>query len=297
MKQIFKSKQSSIARMFKTTALVAVLASTLMAAAGAEAAVLITDVLRRTIAGAGNQGSVQERSEALSGAFDKRVDSQDFLDAGLFSATATQSSTVDAQEFAGFGTATFSAPTLNSNSALSAYRILFTLTDTYVFSGFATFTADQNPEDLTEKLVESDGALQKVFENGPDQDIFDSRVNDTSSVLITLLPGEYELNIATSARGFNLSRDTPNSAQGSFDFRFSLTEVVDVPPNNVPEPGSLALAMAGLAAIAVARKKKAAGESNLEARDQGSKNARAVAGSYRQIPGIRDIDSRSVFVD
>jgi hypothetical protein len=295
MKQIFKPKQGRVASMFKTTALAAVLASTLMAAS-AEAAVLISDVLRRTSVFAGNQEAIEEESRALSGAFDKTLTSQQFLDEGFFSAIAVQNSTVDAQVFAGTGSAAFTAPGLSGTSALSDYDILFTLTSTYVFSGFATLTADQNPADSSKSLASSDASLQKRFENGLRQDIFDSAVNDTSSLLFTLLPGVYKFDITARARGSS-EFDIAESGQAGFAFRFTLTEVVDVPPNNVPEPGLLALAMAGLAAIAAARKKKAAGEGDLEARDQGGKDARPVADSHRQFPRMGNIDSRDVFVD
>jgi PEP-CTERM motif len=295
MKQIFKSKQGSISGIFKATALAALLVSTLVATT-AEAAVLITFVRRIVSAEVGLDPEFERiESRDLSGAFNKTLSNEQFLDGqGLFSSTATQNSDVGAQIFSGTGNSALVSPVGSIFDADSIFTIRFTLTDSYVLSGFARLEDEQTSTVPGERVAESRAELVGVVENGPDQRIFDSRTDDTSSLFGTLTAGDYELDVGTR---INASFDAASTGRGSFDFLFALTEVIDTPPNSVPEPGSLALAMAGLAAIAAARKKKTAGEGDLETRSQGRKDARPVADSSRQTPRMSDIDSRDVFVD
>ncbi len=293
MKQISKSKHRCTAGFFKTTALGALLASTLVATT-AEAAVLISRLQREIGASATGNGIVQDVSATLNGPFDSTVSSV----FGSFSASATQNSSAsnDSQVFRGSGSSSLVGTTNPNAVAFSTFLVAFELTGSYTLSGFATLraqesnNADINFANASFSLV-SQSLAQEVFSG------FGTEIN-FSFEDTTIPAGKYLLDFNAPLFGiFSGSPGSVDSSSSSFDFLFALTEVIDTPPNSVPEPGSLALAMAGLAAIAAARKKKATNEGDLETRHQGRKDARAVADSFRQNPRMSDIDSRDVFVD
>jgi hypothetical protein len=246
MKQIFKSKQGNLASMFKTTALAAVLASTLMAAS-AEAAVLITGVTRSTLADNGVLAALEDTSTALSGVYNQTLARNFFFDEGSVTASASQNTNIADQVFSGTGSTEITQqPAAQQTRAVSQFTMLFTLTESYILSGLVTFKSVESPGFANDTEFQ----LTKI---GSSTSIRLDEFSLSPTLSGTLDAGDYFLDIVS--RSGNVGNI--GSASSSFDFSVVLTELGDTPPpNNVPEPGSLALMGAGVLAAAASRRKR-----------------------------------------
>jgi hypothetical protein len=249
MKQISKSKHLGSAALFKTTALVATLA-TAMFASSAQAVVVITEVSRSTFANNNVLPLLEDTSTALSGIYNQTLTRNFFFDEGPANASASQSTNIAPQIFAGRGSTSIENPPGGKTEADSRFQMFFTLTETYVLSGLVSFQNIQSAgfgTTIRFQLSDLD------FSN--DVDIILDESNPSSILSATLIAGDYFLDVFSSSRNFSSSLG--GLASSSFDFSVALTEVDDTPPpNNVPEPGSLALMGAGVLAAAASRRKR-----------------------------------------
>jgi hypothetical protein len=250
MKQISKSKHRCSAGFFKTTALVATLA-TAMFASSAQAAVVITEVSRSTFANNNVLPLLEDTSTALSGVYNQTLTRNFFFDEGPANASASQNTSIAAQIFEGSGISSIENPPGEGTKADVKFRMLFTLTESYVLSGILTLVRERAPQF---------GGITDFSLSGGDLDDFDLSFgcNEVATFTRTLVAGDYRLNLRALSDSTDFGgSETAGSAFSSFNFSVVLTELDDTPPpNNVPEPGSLALMGAGVLAAAASRRKR-----------------------------------------
>ena len=226
-------------RGLESIAAAALLATTLIGATVAHAGPVVSSASRLisadTTASALDSASVS----TTSGAFSQVVRSEVLRGGPL--AEATQDSVIDALSFSGNGSSLISLSNGAGGRAQSVYSLFFTLSSSFELDGSVLLQAAGNAFSHASFVLEHLGAGGGIVESG-----IDSLLTFSG----TLGPGDYSLvALATSS---NIDPNEFGSA--SFNLRLDFTESAD-PPTGVPEPHSLALALAGLLACGVVRRR------------------------------------------
>jgi PEP-CTERM motif len=253
MKQIFKSKPSYTADLFKTTTLAATLA-TAMFASSVQADVIVTSARRIMFADNSQLAQLNDTSTDLSGIYNKTLSRVSQSGPDVDVAIATQNSNIGAQFFTGTSTADVGYTFGGETFAQTLFEVFFTLTESYNVIASARVAGDS-----------SDGFNHNTFFNFTDiggtgislkHSSFEQQQGSVAQAFSrTLSAGDYTLNAGANSSGFRSDIRT-GSSSSRFDFAVVLTELDDTPPsNNVPEPGSLALMGAGVLAAAASRRK------------------------------------------
>ncbi|HSV84233.1 MAG TPA: PEP-CTERM sorting domain-containing protein [Ramlibacter sp.] len=224
----------------RSIATAAVLATALFGATSAQASLVVTSAVRSVRAE--TTGSAVDKAAASTtvGPFNQEVQSQ--VAGNGPSAQASQDSLIDALTFTGTGSSALDLFDGRLGSAESVYLVFFTLTSSFSFEGSAVLGATGNAFSHASLVLEQLGAGGGVVESGLDTVL---------SLSGTLGPGDYSL----VARADSSSIDPNEAGRADFSFRLDFTDLAD-PPAAVPEPQSLALALAGLLACGLARRRQ-----------------------------------------
>ncbi len=261
MKQISKSKRRCTAGFFKTTALVATLA-TAMFASSAQAAVVISSTINNLRASNGVGPGASDFVVGVPGNYSNTLTDFDLISQGTQLTSVIQNINIDTGSlvFSGSGSAghsnRISGQTFILVKGISEFVLDFSLTSLYVFSGSVVLDSEHSLGDIFASVGQAE--LRSNVLSGQSEKVFDFSSfhipSDPTSVSFTLGPGDYRFRAEAITSGGGSG--VPNNGFASFDFQFALTEVADIPPNSVPEPGSLALMGAGVLAAAASRRKR-----------------------------------------
>lgn len=224
----------------KSIAAAVLMGATLLAATSAQAGLVVTSALRAISADTTGSAAEFASVSTTSGPFSEVV--QSVVSATGPSAVASQETVIQALSFIGNGTSVLNLFDGISGSAESVYSLLFTLTSSFAFDGSVILDATGNAFSHASFVLEHLGAGGGIVESG---------IDTLLSLSGTLGPGDYSL----VARAESNSIDPNEAGRASFNIRLDFTELAD-PPAGVPEPHSLAIALAGLLACGVVRRRQ-----------------------------------------
>jgi hypothetical protein len=250
---------------FKSAIQAAMLTTALLAASilPAHAGFLITSATRSVLAETAISPTDVKSATSTSGVFNELVNSlggSDPEDETAPAASASQESAINsfASLMEGRSRVFASGDGATLTNSLSTFSMLFTIDSTFEFSGVVSLRG--NPTigvsalfDLFE--INADGSSSSVF-SGTDL----TTLPDTNFGGF-LDSGNYGLTVSARATTSNVADTAGFGNGGGFTFLVHFIEgepePVD-PPNGVPEPGSLALMLAGALASGVVTKRRAA---------------------------------------
>jgi hypothetical protein len=240
-----------LAGALRATALAALLATPLLASTAAQAAVVITSAARSVFADTSGSPPVTLSSNTTQGLFTQTVKSQIFFDTGDGpSATAAQNTGMEfdvgttALQLGGTGSTNLDLFGGATGAAESVFSVFFTLTSSFDLFGTAALLAGGGDASHASVSLDHLGASGGNVFSGI----------DTLTPLNGILgPGDYSLVL----RARSDSLDPVETGRASFGFALAFT-AIDDPVQQVPEPQSLALALTGLAACGLLRRRPSA---------------------------------------
>lgn len=220
----------------------AALAAALLAAGvtAAQAALVVTTAMRSVSVDTSQSPAQTIQTLSTSGNFVQTATTTDPQTAST--AQASQESLIGALAFLGNGQAGIALGSGVGGQAQSLYELFFTLTSSFSFSGGATFGTDGNASTGASFLLEE--ALGTDIING-------SNTSPLAPFAGNLGPGDYHLLV----RAGTSSIDPGEAGRASFDFNLNFVDLGGE-PGPVPEPRGVALAVMGLAALGVARRRR-----------------------------------------
>jgi len=223
----------------KAIATAALLAATLLGATAARAGLVVTSATRSLVADTSISDEISTKTFATDGVFNIGIQSTDGFNNS--NARAFQESDIQSLTFVGRGSTRVNLFDGDFGSAESVYSLFFTLSGAFEFDGLVDLEASGNAFSHASFVLERLGAGGGIVESGLDTGLAFSG---------TLGAGDYSL-VATASSS---SIDPNEFGQAAFDLRLGFTDLSD-PPAAVPEPQSLALALAGLLACGLVRRR------------------------------------------
>jgi hypothetical protein len=235
----------------------AVLAATFLGAGAACAAPVVT-AAARTVSASTQGAAPQALVSNTTGFFFEAASSQVFLDSGDGPRSeGSQTTLISSVDFSGGGESRSAGLFGRSALALSTFEVLFTLATDHTLDGQVRLSVqDRDTTSDVNFLFERLGAGGSLLFSADDDD----GTGDERLVFggMTLAAGSYRMLFSTQTIGSNLDNDASGSGLFQFGAFFTDLGVVGGPPATVPEPGSLALTLAGLLACGVLRPRKPA---------------------------------------
>lgn len=242
-------RPASAPRPYRAFGALALCTALSLAATSARAGlVVVTSASRSIVAETTDASPSAAAAVSTTGVFDDAVSSP-ASSGGVVFALAAQDSDINTPFFSGSSKVAVGSDAATSASAESTYALLFSVTGDFGFRAFVDMGSNGN------------GASQTAFElfqigaDGASTSML-SAVQAIPIVDGTLGSGNYGLSVRASSSASGVDQVANSFFRFSVSF-FDLFEPPSDPPNDphaVPEPQTLALALAGLLAAATARR-------------------------------------------